>query len=108
MVKALNGKGKIVMLGGPAGNPVTAAQLKSVVEVLKQNTGIELLTGNSDWAVTNWDPSQAQQVMGALKTLAQAPGTNVAVNAHNHGFDSDAFLRGQDWGLELKYGNYRG
>lgn len=66
MVKALDGEGKVVMLGGPAGNPVTAAQLASVVEVFSQHPGMELLTGDSEWTVTNWDPSQAQQAMGAL------------------------------------------
>ena len=71
MVKALNGKGNIAFIGGPTGNPVTAGQLKSVVEVVKQNPGIKLLTGNSSWPVTNWDPATAQKVMSAL--LAKYP-----------------------------------
>lgn len=66
MVKALHGKGNVVMIGGPAGNPVTAGQLKSIVAVFAQNPGMKLLTGDTDWAVTNWDPAQAQKTMSAL------------------------------------------
>lgn len=71
IVKALNGKGKIVFIGGPAGNPVTSGQLASVVQVVKANPGIELLTGEKDWPVTNWDPATAQKIMSAL--LAKYP-----------------------------------
>ncbi|MFN8623427.1 MAG: substrate-binding domain-containing protein [Chloroflexota bacterium] len=71
MVKALNGTGNVVFIGGPAGNPVTAGQLASIVEVFKANPGMKLLTGDTDWPVTNWDPAQAQQQMAAL--LAQYP-----------------------------------
>lgn len=71
MVKTLGGKGNIVMIGGPAGNPVTAGQLASVVKVVQQNPGIKLLTGEKDWPVTNWDPATAQKVMGSL--LAKYP-----------------------------------
>jgi ribose transport system substrate-binding protein len=71
MVKALNGKGKVVMIGGPAGNPVTAGQLASIKTVFTANPGMELLTGYDEWPVTNWDPATAQQQMTAL--LAQYP-----------------------------------
>jgi ribose transport system substrate-binding protein len=71
VVKAIGGKGKIVFLGGPAGNPVTAGQLASVVKVVVANPGVELLTGTTDWPATNWDPATAQQQMAAL--LAQHP-----------------------------------
>jgi ribose transport system substrate-binding protein len=66
MVKALGGHGNVVMTGGPAGNPVTTAQLKAIVAVFAQHSGMHLLTGNTSWAVTNWDPSQAQQVAASL------------------------------------------
>jgi ribose transport system substrate-binding protein len=66
MVKALDGKGNVVFLGGPAGNPVTAGQLASIVEVFSQHPGMKLLTGDKEWAVTNWDPATAQKVMSAL------------------------------------------
>ena len=71
MVKALGGTGKVVFIGGPAGNPVTAGQLASIVEVFAANPGMELLTGSTEWPVTNWDPATAQQQMAAL--LAQFP-----------------------------------
>lgn len=71
MVRALGGKGDIVMIGGPAGNPVTAGQLASVVKVVQQNPGMKLLTGDKDWPVTNWDPATAQKVMSSL--LARYP-----------------------------------
>lgn len=71
MVDTLGGKGNIIMLGGPAGNPVTAGQLKSIVEVVEANPGITLLTGEKDWPVTNWDPATAQKVMSSL--LARYP-----------------------------------
>jgi ribose transport system substrate-binding protein len=71
MVKTLGGKGNIVMIGGPAGNPVTAGQLKSVAAVVAANPGVTLLTGGKDWPVTNWDPATAQKVMSSL--LAKYP-----------------------------------
>lgn len=66
MIKALGGHGNVVMTGGPAGNPVTTAQLKAIVAVFAQHPGMHLLTGDTSWAVTNWDPSQAQQVAASL------------------------------------------
>jgi ribose transport system substrate-binding protein len=78
MVKALGGKGNVVMTGGPAGNPVTTAQLQAVVAVFKKYPGIHLLTGDSTWAVTNWDPSQAQQVAASL--LAKYPTINGVIS----------------------------
>ena len=71
MVKALNGKGNVVFLGGPAGNPVTAATLDGVAEVFADNPDLTLLTGTDDWPVTNWDPAEAQRTMAAL--LARYP-----------------------------------
>lgn len=71
MVKALGGKGNVVMLGGPAGNPVTTGQLKAIVAVFAKNPGMHLLTGDTSWAVTNWDPATAQKVTASL--LAKYP-----------------------------------
>jgi ribose transport system substrate-binding protein len=71
MVTALKGKGNVVFIGGPAGNPVTAGQLASVVKVIGANPGMKLLTGTKSWPVTNWDPATAQQVMSSL--LAKYP-----------------------------------
>jgi ribose transport system substrate-binding protein len=66
MVKLLDGKGNVVFLGGPAGNPVTSGQLKSIVKVFAKHPGMKLLTGKSSWPVTNWDPATAQKQMSAL------------------------------------------
>jgi ribose transport system substrate-binding protein len=71
MVKTLGGKGNVVFLGGPAGNPVTTGQLKSVVAVFAKHPGMKLLTGKTSWPVTNWDPATAQKQMSAL--LAKYP-----------------------------------
>lgn len=89
MVKALGGKGNVVMTGGPAGNPVTTAQLQAVVAVFKKYPGIHLLTGDSTWAVTNWDPSQAQQVAASL--LAKYPTINGVIS--DYGTDALAETR---------------
>jgi ribose transport system substrate-binding protein len=89
MVKALKGKGKIAFIGGPAGNPVTSGQLKSVVQVVKANPGIELLTGDNDWPVTNWDPATAQKVMSAL--LAKYPQIDGVIS--DYGTDALAATR---------------
>jgi ribose transport system substrate-binding protein len=89
MVKALGGKGNVVMTGGPAGNPVTTAQLQAVVAVFAQHPGIHLLTGNTSWAVTNWDPSQAQKVASSL--LAKYPTINGIIS--DYGTDALAETR---------------
>jgi ribose transport system substrate-binding protein len=89
MVKTLGGKGDVVMLGGPAGNPVTEGQLGSIVKVFAANPGMTLLTGDKDWAVTNWDPAQAQQVMASL--LAKYPTINGIIS--DYGTDALAATR---------------
>jgi ribose transport system substrate-binding protein len=89
MVKALNGTGKVVFLGGPAGNPVTAGQLASVVKVIEANPGMELLTGTTDWPATNWDPATAQQQMSAL--LAQYPEIDGIIS--DYGSDAAGAIR---------------
>jgi ribose transport system substrate-binding protein len=71
MAKALRGKGNVVFLGGPAGNPVGVDQLAGVVGVFKKYPNIKLLTGTKTFAITNWDPAVAQKAMAAL--LAKYP-----------------------------------
>jgi ribose transport system substrate-binding protein len=71
MVKTLKGKGNVVFIGGPAGNPVTSGQLKSIVKVFAKHKGMKLLTGSKSWPVTNWDPATAQKQASAL--LAKYP-----------------------------------
>lgn len=77
LVSTLHGKGNIVYLGGPPGNPIDVAQLTGVVSVLKKYPNMKLLTGysTSTWPVTNWAASTAQQVMAGL--LAKYSGTKI-------------------------------
>jgi ribose transport system substrate-binding protein len=98
MVQALGGKGKVVFLGGPAGNPVTAGQLASVVKVFEANPDMELLTGSADWPATNWDPATAQQQMTAL--IAQHPQIDGIIS--DYGSDAAGAIRAfQAAGREL-------
>lgn len=89
MVHALKGKGNVIMIGGPAGNPVTTGQLKSIVKVFAKHKGMKLLTGNTDWPVTNWDPATAQKIMGSL--LAKFPKIDGIIS--DYGTDALAALR---------------
>src|SRR5579863_6818292 len=59
MVQALHGKGNVIYTGGPAANPVGAAQLAAIVKVFKGYPKMHLLTGDKTWPVTNWDPTTA-------------------------------------------------
>lgn len=89
MVKRLHGKGNVVFLGGPAGNPVTTGQLSSVVAEFARYPGIKLLTGNTSWSVTNWDPATAQADMSAL--LSKYPKIDGLIS--DYGTDALAALR---------------
>ena len=89
MVQQLHGHGNIVELGGPAGNPVSAGMLSAVVSVFKKHPGMHLLTGTSNWAVTNWDPATAQQVAASL--LAKYPTINGIIS--DYGTDALAALK---------------
>jgi ribose transport system substrate-binding protein len=66
MVKALHGTGNVVFLGGPAGNPVSVATLQGIQDVISKQPKMTLLTGYSDWAVTDWDTALTQKTMTAL------------------------------------------
>jgi ribose transport system substrate-binding protein len=89
MVQALHGKGNVIFTGGPAGNPVGAEQLASIVRVFKAHPGMKLLTGDKDWPVTNWDPATAQKVTSAL--LAKYPRIDGIIS--NYGTDALASAR---------------
>jgi ribose transport system substrate-binding protein len=98
MADTLGGTGKIVYLGGPAGVAVGLQQLDGIKEVLANYPDIELLTGDTDYAVTNWDPATAQQAMTAL--LNQFPEIDGVIS--NYGTDADAAVRAfQAAGREL-------
>jgi ribose transport system substrate-binding protein len=89
MVEALHGKGNVIFTGGPAGNPVGAEQLASIVAVFKSHPGMKLLTGDTSWPVTNWDPATAQKVTSAL--LAKYPKIDGIIS--NYGTDALASAR---------------
>jgi len=83
IAKALNGKGDIIYLGGPAGNPVSRNELDGVKEGLAKYPDINMLTGYDDWPVTNWDAALLQKTLTAL--LAKYPKIDGIIN------DSDGF-----------------
>lgn len=89
MVEALHGKGNVIFTGGPAGNPVGAEQLAAIVAVFKSHPGMKLLTGDTTWPVTNWDPATAQKVTSAL--LAKYPKIDGIIS--NYGTDALASAR---------------
>jgi ABC-type sugar transport system substrate-binding protein len=47
--KAIGGKGNVVFLGGPAGNPVSANSLAGIKTAMAKYPGITMLTGYDDW-----------------------------------------------------------
>jgi ribose transport system substrate-binding protein len=69
--------GDVVYLGGPAGNPVSTGTLEGLVSAFDGQEQIELLTGDTDFPVTNWNPSEAQSVMSSL--LAKYPQIDAVV-----------------------------
>jgi ribose transport system substrate-binding protein len=89
MIQALHGKGNVIFTGGPAGNPVGAEQLAAIVAVFKAHPEMKLLTGNTAWPVTNWDPATAQKVTAAL--LAKYPTIDGIIS--NYGTDALASAR---------------
>ena len=84
MVKALHGNGNVIYTGGPAGNPVGADQLAAIIKVFANYPGIHLLTGNTSWPVTNWDPATAGTVTASL--LSQYPKIDGIIS--NYGTDA--------------------
>lgn len=89
MVKALNGKGNVVFLGGFAGAAVGHQQLEGINSVLSQNPDVKLLTGTTDFVATDWDPAKAQAAMTAL--LNQYPQIDGVIS--NYGSDAVGIIR---------------
>jgi ribose transport system substrate-binding protein len=89
MVQALGGKGNVVFLGGPAGVAVGVQELEGIKSVFDANPGMVMLTGYTEYAVTNWDPATAQKAMAAL--LAKYPQIDGVIS--NYGTDGDAAIR---------------
>ena len=84
MVKALNGTGNVVFLGGFPGSAVGHQQLDGINSVFDANPGIKLLTGKTDFIPTNWDQATAQQAMTTL--LNQYPQIDGVIS----NYDADA------------------
>jgi ribose transport system substrate-binding protein len=70
LVKALNGKGNVVNLGGPPANSQSLDEYAGMQSVLKDHPGIKFI-GTTPYNVTNWDPAQTQKVVTAV--LAKYP-----------------------------------
>jgi ribose transport system substrate-binding protein len=83
IAKSINGKGDIIFLGGPPGNPVSANSLAGIKTALAKYPDVNLLTGYNDWPVTNWDAALLQKTLTAL--LAKYPKIDGIIN------DSDGF-----------------
>ncbi|MEJ8570435.1 substrate-binding domain-containing protein [Microbaculum marinum] len=70
MAKALDGKGKIAYLGGPAGTSQSRERAQGIADALKDYPDIEQI-GEKPFEVTNWDSSLVAQRLTAL--IAQYP-----------------------------------
>jgi ribose transport system substrate-binding protein len=66
MADRLNGKGKVVFLGGTPGNLQSQAELEGMKKVFAKYPDIELLGGRP--IDTNWDPAETQKVVAGLLT----------------------------------------
>jgi ribose transport system substrate-binding protein len=69
LLKALPKGGKVLPLGGPAGNTQSVEEYEGMAEVINGH-GIEMI-GEQPFSVTNWDPAKTQQVVTA--NLAKYP-----------------------------------
>lgn len=69
LLKALPEGGKVLPLGGPAGNTQSVEEAEGVQAVI-EGSDIELI-GEQPFSVTNWDPAKTQQVVSAA--LAKYP-----------------------------------
>jgi ribose transport system substrate-binding protein len=83
IAKAVGGKGNIIFLGGPPGNPVSANSLAGIKTALAKYPDVKMLTGYDDWPITNWDAALLQKTLTAL--LAKYPEVDGIIN------DSDGF-----------------
>jgi ribose transport system substrate-binding protein len=83
IAKSVGDKGDIIFLGGPPGNPVSANSLAGIKTALANHPNVNMLTGYTDWPVTNWDAALLQKTLTAL--LAKYPKVDGIIN------DSDGF-----------------
>ena len=73
-IKAMGGKGNLLMLGGTAGNGYSQGVYNGVVAAVKAHPGVTLL--NTDgFEATNWEPGMTQQVVaGDITKYGQIDG----------------------------------
>jgi ribose transport system substrate-binding protein len=64
LVKALNGKGNILNLGGPPANSQSLDEYAGMQSIFKDYPGLRFV-GTTPYEVTNWDPAQTQKVVTA-------------------------------------------
>ncbi|MCW2978288.1 MAG: hypothetical protein JWO14_15 [Solirubrobacterales bacterium] len=76
LFKQMGGKGKVLYLGGPPGNPVDVGEITGMEKIVQEFPEIEVLDNVSpkSWPVTNWDPATSKQVASTL--LAKYPEVN--------------------------------
>ena len=70
LVKALNGKGNVINLGGPPANSQSLAEFEGMKQAIARSPGIKFI-GTTPYYVTNWDPAETQKVVTAV--LAKYP-----------------------------------
>jgi len=79
--QALHGQGQRDLHGGPAGNASAPDQLTAIIKVFANYPAIHLLTGNTSWPVTNWDPTdggdghRVASVASSRSSTASSPTT---------------------------------
>lgn len=76
LAKAMNGKGTVAYLGGPAGNSQSIARAQGLKDVFKNYPDIQWV-GQEPFEATNWDPSLTAKVLTAL--LAKYPNLDAIV-----------------------------
>jgi ribose transport system substrate-binding protein len=69
-IEKMGGKGNLVMTGGQAGNPYSAAVYKGLKRAAAENPGVKILNEQmGDVPVdTGWEPGKTKQVMAGLIT----------------------------------------
>jgi ribose transport system substrate-binding protein len=70
LVKALDGKGNVINLGGPPANSQSLAEFEGMKQALAGSPDIKFI-GTTPYYVTNWDPAETQKVVTAV--LAKYP-----------------------------------
>ncbi len=95
-VKAMNGKGNVVILSGQSGHSVAQAITEGVKEVLSKNPGIKIIVEKSH---QNWS---AQLAMATTENaLAQNKGKIDAILANNSGMANGAVQAVLDYDKKL-------